>query len=160
MKKNSLLFFSCVSLFFFIIDRFFKYTALYKWTSPSLINHYFGWNPFFNPGIAFGIPLPNKLIILFTLPIIIFLIYIFFTKRTAFTEIKEKETLAQILKSNYIKISIILIFIGALSNLIDRIIYKATVDYFLVFTGIINIADILIFSGFLFYFYFSSRKGY
>lgn len=40
-----------------------------------------------------------------------------------------------------------LILAGALSNLLDRIFYHSVVDYILIWTGIINISDLLIIIG-------------
>ena len=45
-----------------------------------------------------------------------------------------------------------LVFTGALSNLIDRMVYGYTVDYFLILTGVINLADVMIVAGFVIYF--------
>jgi len=46
---------------------------------------------------------------------------------------------------------------GALSNLIDRVVYGHTVDYILIFTGIINLADVLIVVGIVGYVYYSRK---
>ena len=43
------------------------------------------------------------------------------------------------------------ILLGAISNFLDRIIYGRTVDYLLIFTGVINIADVMIALGFVVY---------
>ena len=45
-----------------------------------------------------------------------------------------------------------LIFFGALSNLFDRLLYHHTVDYLLIFTAVINLADVMIVGGFVIYF--------
>lgn len=45
----------------------------------------------------------------------------------------------------------IFLFVGAASNLIDRLIYGYVIDYFRIATGIINIADLLIATGFTLY---------
>ena len=52
-----------------------------------------------------------------------------------------------------------LIFAGALSNFFDRVFIRATVDYFLLLTGIINLADVLIVVGFVLYLYNNFRKN-
>ena len=40
---------------------------------------------------------------------------------------------------------------GAISNLLDRIIYHQVIDYFLIGTAIINISDLLIVGGLVIY---------
>ena len=44
-------------------------------------------------------------------------------------------------------LSLILIISGALSNFIDRILFGATIDYIRIFTGVINLADVMIVVG-------------
>lgn len=149
-----------VSLFFggtfFILDRILKYLALYTWPEPKTAFGSVGWNPFLNPGIAFGIPVPNWLIISLTIPIVFIVGYlIFFNSKKSFSSLKENGTHSIPSKSSqefFIWLALIFILSGALSNLIDRIIYQHTVDYVLIFTGIINLADVLIVSGFVIYF--------
>ena len=54
--------------------------------------------------------------------------------------------------------SLIPVLAGALSNLIDRIVYGHTVDYVLIFTGVINLADVMIVGGFVVYFLMMKSK--
>lgn len=124
----------CLNGLFLFLDQWLKWLSLRALPAPALINKYFGWYPSLNPGIAFNIPLPNILIIFFTIPIIIILAYLFF-KNTNFLA----------------RFSLIMIIFGAISNLFDRIYYQNTVDYFLLLTAVINLADAMIVVGFLFY---------
>lgn len=139
---------------FFIIDRFLKWATLHIWSQPNLVNNYFGWEPFLNPGIAFGIPIPNKIVILITFPILGILLSSAWTqvKKIALQPLSFKDPSFQSL------FGFILIFFGALSNLIDRIAIQHTVDYLLIFTGIVNLADALIVAGFALYFYSSLKN--
>lgn len=127
-------YFICCGLFF-VIDQAIKYWSRAVWTEEKLFFHWLGWMPFKNFGVAFGLPAPNWLIILFSLPIMALIIFLFY---------KSKDAKKQI--------GLLLVLAGALSNLIDRIILKYTVDYFLIFTGVINLADIMIVLGFGLYF--------
>lgn len=141
-----LLFIACG--FFFGFDQFLKWQTAHAWSKTYLVGRYFGWMPFQNPGVAFSIPLPNFFIILITIPIIFVFIYLlgkefWRQKITGENRIFSLAALATILT-------------GALSNLLDRVLFKHTVDYLLVGTGVINLADVLIVAGFILY--FSSLK--
>ena len=124
--------------FLFCLDQTIKFLSLHTFTNNHLILKILGWNPFQNNGIAFSLPLSSAITILFTVPIIVIIAY-FLTKYFFYPT-----------KLNFF-IGLTLIFWGALSNLVDRIFYQATIDYFLIGTGVINIADILIVTGFVFY---------
>ena len=142
--------------FFFIIDRWLKWQALHGWAADRLLNRWFGWHPFLNPGVAFGIPVPAWLIILLTIPIILLLGYLVtmsFAERGAHNVEPVQLERYALCATRYA-----LIFAGALSNLIDRVLYGHTVDYILIFTGVINLADVMIVFGFVIYF-FCSRKS-
>ena len=117
---------------FLIGDQVLKWQAWHGWGGAKLVGGMFGWQPFFNYGVAFGFPLPNWLVVLFTIPILVFLIYLIVRQGN--------------LKN---KIGLILIFTGAVSNLVDRIFLHHTVDYLRFFTGVINLADVLIGIGFV-----------
>ncbi len=88
---------------------------------PNLV----GWEYFENPGIAFGIPLPQFIVI--PLSIVIILAGIIFLK-------KENIHKTQILGCS-------LLIAGAISNLYDRMMYGITIDYIRIFTSIFNLAD-------------------
>lgn len=122
--------------FLFLTDRIFKFLSENIFTTQKIFFKIFGWNPYRNPGIAFNLPLPNLVSITLTIPIlliIIFLLIKFF---------KNQNTL-------YLFVGLSAIFWGALSNLIDRIFFQSTIDYWLLGTGLINLSDLLIISGFV-----------
>ncbi len=124
--------------FLFIIDQTVKYLSLNIFTKNKLLFNVFGWNPFVNTGVAFGLPLPNIITICFTIPIVLIIGWVLIKYFLHPSKL-------------YFFIGLTLIFWGATSNLTDRILYKATTDYILLGTGVINIADILIVLGFVFY---------
>ena len=130
----------------FSLDRWLKWQTLYTWDSSNLIHKWFGWFPFHNPGIAFGLPVPGWLQILLTTPVLIVLI-VLFVKNISSPESKLLKTLA-----------FSFVFAGALSNLIDRVLYNFTVDYLLIVKSIINLADVLVVVGFLIYFLQLKKK--
>ena len=63
---------------FLISDRFLKWQAAYGWVEPKLIGRNFGWEPFFNKGIAFGIIMPKLVVIMLTIFIIGAVLYFFY----------------------------------------------------------------------------------
>ena len=117
--------------FLFVADRVFKYLSCSHWDQPSLLNKFFGWYPYANEGIAFGIPIPNWLILSLSLPLIVLAVYLF---------ARQKENIN-------IRLGLTLVLLGALSNFFDRLYFRHTLDYLLVLTSIFNIADILIILG-------------
>lgn len=129
-KRHTIVILSGV--FCIVVDQTFKYVAQ---TSQDhafyLIPHLVGWEYFENPGIAFGIPVPQSIIIPLTLLIVI--IALLFLKKKSITRQKF--------------LGVILITAGAISNLIDRVLYGFTIDYIRIITSILNIADILIILG-------------
>lgn len=133
MKAKQTLFI-LMSGVFLIFDRFFKWLALNSLNSPQLLNRWFGWRPFLNSGVAFGLPIP-LIINIFLSAIIIVLLVI------AIAKAKQG--------SGYNKLAIVLILFGAASNLYDRLTLHATVDYFQILTGVFNIADFMILLGFI-----------
>lgn len=124
---------------FLLTDQILKWQAFYNWTTPKLISPYFGWQLFLNKGVAFGLPLSNNLTILITLPMIGLVGYLLFT-----------EWKKQLLEPKLLLAWSILL-IGGVSNLLDRIIYRQVIDYFLIGTAIINISDLLIIGGLMIY---------
>ncbi len=67
---------------FLFIDRFLKYQAVHGWHLVRS-NSYFGWWPYFNKGIGFGIPVPNEITIGFSVIILAIVAYLLF--REAFS---------------------------------------------------------------------------
>jgi len=118
--------------FLFILDQFLKH--LFR-TNTNFVSYvwepYIGWQYFGNVGIAFGIPFPNWILIILT-PLILLLLLSFYYKK----------------KPSYLVIfGLYLIYTGALSNLVDRSLYEVTIDYFRIYTSIINLADVYIVFG-------------
>jgi len=133
--KARLLSLFLISGLFLSADRFLKWQSLNDWSAPRLLNRFFGWEPSLNYGVAFSIPLPNPLIIALTIPIILIVVYLF----------AGEKKLAP-------KFALLMIIFGALSNLFDRIFLGHIVDYLLILTAVINLADAMIAAGFLLYF--------
>lgn len=127
-----------VGFFLFCLDQTIKFLSLHVFTNKLLVSNFFGWNPFQNHGVAFSLPLPNSVTIFITVPVIIIIAWLLIKYFFHPTHL------------NFF-VGLSFIFWGAMSNLADRIIYKTTIDYFLIGTGVINLADVLIVVGFIFY---------
>lgn len=107
-----------------------------------MLNKFFGWNPFFNDGVAFSLPIPGIIIIIITVPIVLAISYLLGKElRKPEAEISSRQILG-----------LVCILAGAISNLFDRVAFHTTVDYLRIFTGVINLADGLIVFGFVVYF--------
>ena len=128
---------------FLLLDRFLKWQATHDWNYSVSVSHFLGWEPFLNSGVAFGIDLPVYAVFALTLMIMGVVAYLFY--------------LHFHLKNNYLKFiqgsGLVLILTGSASNFVDRVLYHFTIDYFRIFTGVINIADCLIVVGFVLYFW-------
>lgn len=128
--------------FFLCLDQLLKFCATNVWQEKILLGKLFGWQPFENTGAAFGLPVPGWIVV--WLSIIIITLFVF-----------------QLAHDNQIKNNLkiftclFVIVAGAASNLIDRLLWGHTIDYILIFTGIINIADIMIVVGMAGFVYFS-----
>lgn len=133
---------------FLLADRLLKLQALGGWRQPKLIGRFFGWDPFLNNGIAFGIQIPPVVIVFFTIPILIGVIFLLHREWQRAGE----------RGNGFTWFGLYLVLLGAFSNWYDRIIYSNTVDYFRLVTGIINLADVLIVSGFVLYFFSVKQK--
>lgn len=131
--RSSIYWFSAGSGFLFVLDQLLKYLAKNNPDfSVYLIKNYFGWEYFANLGIAFSIPVPISIVLIATPLFLLWLIL---------SVLKEKH------KDKFLALS--LIAAGALSNFIDRMLFGYTIDYIRIFTAVINVADIMIFSGIL-----------
>ena len=133
---------------FFIFDRILKWLAVSKFEGSHLMNKYFGWETFYNTGVAFGIPAPKAVVIILTV-FIIFLVVLFYFQHSK-TEVAKQ--------NNLVKLGLVMILAGALSNLIDRLLFEYTIDYIKIFQGVINLADIFIVLGFVIYFSSLSKE--
>ncbi len=137
---------SLTLLVFFIIDRTTKYLASYKLSGKGVyLFEYFKLQLQTNTGIAFGLNLPKIIIISLTIIIILFLFYYF---------------LENIKKNKYSNTFFIgLIIIGALSNLIDRIVYQGVIDFIQIsIWPNFNLADTYISLGALFFLIINIKK--
>lgn len=116
---------------FYAFDRIFKWIAL---SGAELAPD--GWLSFDlyrNTGIAFSIPFPNVLFWAIVLPVFAGLSAWFMRDRT---------------RDPLVASVLFLVIAGAVSNIIDRIRYSATIDYILLFqTSAINLADFMIIGG-------------
>ncbi|MBT4349372.1 signal peptidase II [bacterium] len=122
----------------FIVDRLTKVYFLRNSSLPG------GWGEFFslyfNPDIAFSIPLAIFIIYPLVILIIVGLIVAWWKK------FKKKHILHWPLA---------LIIIGALSNLLDRINYNAVIDFINIpFFSVFNLSDIYITTGVIWILYF------
>jgi signal peptidase II len=129
LNKTALLLIVAV---FFIADRFLKFKALNIENQLTLIDNFLYFDFYANYNIALSLPIPNLIALilasLITLLILILIIYL----------IKKK-------RSNFLIFSLLFIFMGSVSNILDRINYGYVVDY-LIFTNltVLNIADLMI----------------
>jgi len=126
--------------FFIFFDQWLKFLARNFPEARISPFPWFGWEYFANPGIAFSLPFPNLLLIILTPFILAWLFVAIFFKNTAVTNNLSAYNLQ-------LRLGVCLIFSGALSNLIDRILFAATIDYLRIFTSVINLADVMIVLG-------------
>ncbi|MBU0625730.1 signal peptidase II [Patescibacteria group bacterium] len=102
-------------------------------TNSSYGNWWFKFKLFYNEGIVFSLPVPNWVYL--PIALVIFLIFILLLTRAV------KHDTASIL-------GLMFVISGAGSNLLDRFVHGATIDYLLFFDrSAINIADIMIVVG-------------
>lgn len=153
MKFFKGFFLSLIILVFFIIDRLSKWLVLYK-LSPHgvfLFDKFFQLKLEKNQGVAFGIYLPFKIILILNLLILIILIYylikscrvknFFLTNSLTFTPHFAKRDKVW---------GFTLIIIGTLSNFFDRVYYGYVIDFIdISFLTIFNLADAAIVIGVL-----------
>ena len=139
MKNKKILFAFLTGGFFLCADQILKWTALHIYTSPRLVTPYIGWELFLNRGAAFSLPVSNRTILLFTIPIVAIVIY------QLLRELKKS------IPSHIFTTGCIYIILGALSNAFDRIVYGPVIDYILLGTAVINIADLMIVFGLILY---------
>lgn len=127
---------------FFSVDRYLKALAV---AGLTLGTAPFEFDLFENKGIAFSIPIHEA--IFWPLAILIFtaLTMLFFS-------FKEKDKVSASL--------LFLIIMGSISNIIDRLLINATIDYMILFDrSALNIADVMILSGVIALFAVTRKKG-
>ncbi len=123
--------FPLLSGFLFVFDQILKAIARAHPDTAFSWRNLLGWEYFENPGIAFSLPFPNLLLVIGT-PIVLILLLIALQKQP---------------KESLLSLGLLLIIFGALSNWIDRLAFAATIDYLRVWTGVINLADVMIVCG-------------
>jgi signal peptidase II len=126
--------------FLFLADRLLKYLSTDIFTQPALCSDFFGWLPSVNRGIAFSIPIPTVLTIALSVFFVVALIWLYRREESALS-----------------RVFILFILLGAASNIIDRAVFGHTLDYCLMITAIINIADIMIVGGVAGYLFLHAR---
>ncbi len=124
----------------FVLESIIKYFYINKISFKGF--YFFSGNlqisRYENPNIAFSLPVPQVLIIIFTLVILIFLGFIWWK--------------SLIKNQKFQLLALSLIIVGALSNLFDRLIFGYVIDYINVFFWpIFNLADVMIVSGVFIY---------
>jgi signal peptidase II len=125
--------FSCFLVFLFALDRLTKFFFI---TNPNYFHDLwlFKLNLVINPHIAFGLAVPQVLILFLVSAILTVLIYL----------------LIRNYKNNNFKLFFILglIITGALSNLLDRVEYGGVIDFIdMPYFTVFNLADVYIFFG-------------
>jgi len=145
--KNKFFFISLFSFSLFIIDRIIKYLALNKLQSSGvyLFEKIIYLKLEKNTGVAFSIVLP-KIIIISLIILILFFLFYFLIK-----SYKNNNGLIFFLGT--------LIIIGAISNLIDRIIYNYVIDFINIsILPTFNLSDFYIFIAVLIYLFLETKK--
>lgn len=146
IKKTALVFLPAVFLFF--LDRYLKFLSLKYFLDHqiNLVGDFFSFSFAENKGIAFSLSF-NQIFLFFLIGII--LVALIFYSRKLF------------LRQDFLNLSFLfLIIFGALSNLLDRIIFGFVIDYFdLRYFTVFNLADAMIFCGVVFFLYFESRRN-
>jgi signal peptidase II len=133
-RKNILLIFSVFGLIF--IDQLSKY----------LIRHFGGFY-ICNPGVAFGVKIPEFLFWLFWILIIVFIFILLLSKLKA-CQTSDVPRLHRLLDIRCPSAGLILILSGSISNVIDRLYFGCIVDFIdLKFWPVFNLADSFIVIG-------------
>ncbi|MBD3359120.1 MAG: hypothetical protein GF365_00205 [Candidatus Buchananbacteria bacterium] len=100
---------------------------------------------FTNPNIAFGLPLPQTLIIILVIFILICLSFFWYLSLF-------QQKIGQL-------IALSLIILGSLSNLLDRLIFGYVIDYINIFIWpVFNLADAMIVTGIIIYLILNFKK--
>ncbi len=142
--------------FFLLLDQLLKWAAVNVWQKNILLNKFFGWRPYLNSDAAFGLPVPSWIIV--ALSVIVIALFIFLLCHAEAMPKQDEGGICHNYNNLQIFFSLTFATAGALSNLIDRVLWGHTIDYILIFTGIINLADVLIFVGIAGFWYFSRKN--
>ena len=132
-QNKNLLFYYSIALFIFIVDRILKYCALnQKAVGSNSPSGFFNFAK--NTGIAFSIPIPQVVLFLLVIAVLILLVSI---------NIKYLKQ-----KKYFLHFITVLVIVGAVSNLIDRLKFGYVIDYInLKFWPVFNLADVMIVVG-------------
>lgn len=126
----------------FVLDRFLKEVAIARGTEDA--PGAFSFSLFRNKGIAFSLPLPADIYWPAAIAIFVLLVVLF---------------VRAVARDRARSGILFLLILGAVSNLIDRYLYAATIDYLIFFgRSAVNIADGMIVVGLL-SLYFHVPKG-
>ncbi len=116
-----------LTVFIYMLDRLLKELLLWK-------QSFFCFHIYFNPYLAFGIPLPSNLIKLIIALILIALLFYL-----AYSKTREQPLFVLGLSA---------MWLGAFSNFLDRLFLPGVVDYlYLPLFSYLNLADIMISGG-------------
>ncbi len=141
--KARLTLYAAISGLLFCLDQYLKSIArAHPSATYYVLRPYLGWQYFANSGVAFSLPLPHMVALIFT-PIILTALFIL---------------LFRYKNQPKFFFGLTLILAGALSNYLDRLFFGVTIDYLRIFTGIINLADLMITSGVIFILFASPKK--
>jgi len=131
--------------FLFLLDRVLKYFALNQSTPRSILSDMIGWQPTLNTAGVFSLPINNFWLVIISIPLIALLLF-------WINSIKNN--------NDNILSPTVLLLLGALSNFYDRLFYGGVVDYLYILWGAINLADILIVAGAIFYIFTFKRRDH
>ena len=145
MKKISAYIVIFAALGIGLIDAIFKYFAITRLPEEgSRLSSPIDFALHKNPGIAFDIPVPLSIVVIFTILVSILLI---------------KYALRRWKSHQKSSAAALVVVIGALGNMIDRIINNFTTDYIILFErSAINLSDILIVFGAILLIYYTEHK--
>jgi len=145
-KKKMAIFFG-VAIFFVVLDRFFKSLAL-KLSGGELeiLSNWLRFAFVKNYNIALSLPLHGTLIMFLAVTLTMLVAYYFLLF------IKKEDVIGAF--------CMLLIALGAISNLVDRILYGFVIDYFdIKFFSVLNLADVMITTGVFIFIIFSLYKN-
>lgn len=121
-----------------ICDQILKYWAIHHSAyNFYLIKPWLGFELLLNPGVAFGLPVPNWALVIGT-PFLLIALALFWWQKNLHPKTLATEV-----------IGLVFIIAGALSNYADRLVRGVTVDYLRVLYSVLNLADLMIVFGLL-----------
>lgn len=148
IKKNSskknIVIISLLAIFF-VLDRFLKFLSINLESDFYLIKNFLKFTFYSNKFISFSFPLSGPL-----LNLLIFILIFFILINIIFL----------IKKDNFFEAFLwVAVFLGALSNFIDRLRYSFVIDYLDFFSlSVFNLADVMIVLGCFFIIWLNLKK--